>query len=162
VNIFLRTISYLNPPSASELTAASVILHYWTDTLLPWHWALIIVVPIFALQLIHVRVYGRSHHETVYFPTFNAQFYRRDGVLVRNDQSYPYHFVYHRWSHLRLGWCNRPSRSRKFQLLEDCCFLSSNSDIRDSPTSITDKPFPTLVPLLRRFYTLSSPLVVRN
>lgn len=46
----------------SELTAASVILHYWTDALLPWHWALIIVVPMFGLQLIHVRVYGEMEY----------------------------------------------------------------------------------------------------
>jgi amino acid permease len=26
---------------------------------LPWHWAIIIIVPIFLLQLIHVRVYGQ-------------------------------------------------------------------------------------------------------
>lgn len=44
--------------AASELTAAAVILQFWTDKLQPWHWAIIIIVPIFALQLIHVRVYG--------------------------------------------------------------------------------------------------------
>ncbi|KAJ3483023.1 hypothetical protein NLJ89_g12099 [Agrocybe chaxingu] len=42
----------------SELTAAAVILQFWTQTLQPWHWAIIIIIPMFALQLIHVRVYG--------------------------------------------------------------------------------------------------------
>ncbi|PPR07250.1 hypothetical protein CVT26_012508 [Gymnopilus dilepis] len=46
----------------SELTAAAVILQFWTDKLQPWHWAIIIIVPIFALQLIHVRVYGESEY----------------------------------------------------------------------------------------------------
>ncbi|PPQ77160.1 hypothetical protein CVT25_010788 [Psilocybe cyanescens] len=46
----------------SELTAAAVILQYWTDALQTWHWAIVIVVPIFALQLIHVRVYGESEY----------------------------------------------------------------------------------------------------
>jgi len=35
-----------------------VILGYWSPLLQPWHWAIIIIVPIFFLQLIHVRVYG--------------------------------------------------------------------------------------------------------
>ncbi|KAI0052874.1 hypothetical protein FA95DRAFT_1553160 [Auriscalpium vulgare] len=42
----------------SELVAASVILSYWTQSLQSWEWSLIIVVPVFLLQLIHVRVYG--------------------------------------------------------------------------------------------------------
>lgn len=46
---------------ASELTAAAVILQFWTQKLQPWHWAIIIIVPVFALQLIHVRVYGMVH-----------------------------------------------------------------------------------------------------
>ncbi|KAH9482106.1 Lysine-specific permease [Psilocybe cubensis] len=46
----------------SELTAAAVILQYWTDALQPWHWAIVIIVPIFAIQLIHVRVYGESEY----------------------------------------------------------------------------------------------------
>ncbi|KDR69445.1 hypothetical protein GALMADRAFT_1352458 [Galerina marginata CBS 339.88] len=45
-----------------ELTAAAVILQFWTEKLQAWHWALIIIVPIFALQLIHVRVYGESEY----------------------------------------------------------------------------------------------------
>ncbi|TFK33264.1 amino acid permease/ SLC12A domain-containing protein [Crucibulum laeve] len=45
-----------------ELTAAAVILQYWTPALLAWHWAIIIIVPIFLLQLIHVRVYGESEY----------------------------------------------------------------------------------------------------
>ncbi|KAF8871945.1 amino acid permease-domain-containing protein [Gymnopilus junonius] len=45
-----------------ELTAAAVILQFWTDRLQPWHWAIIIIVPVFALQLIHVRVYGESEY----------------------------------------------------------------------------------------------------
>lgn len=46
----------------SELTAAAVIFQYWTPKLLPWHWAIIIVVPIFLLQLVNVRVYGESEY----------------------------------------------------------------------------------------------------
>jgi amino acid permease len=46
-----------------ELTAAAVILDYWTGALQAWQWAIIIVVPIFALQLIHVRVYGKVIHD---------------------------------------------------------------------------------------------------
>ncbi|KDQ09449.1 hypothetical protein BOTBODRAFT_117179 [Botryobasidium botryosum FD-172 SS1] len=45
-----------------ELTAAAVILQYWTPTLRPWAWSLIIVIPIFLLQLIHVRMYGESEY----------------------------------------------------------------------------------------------------
>ncbi|KAG6824955.1 hypothetical protein H0H92_005323 [Tricholoma furcatifolium] len=44
----------------SELTAAAVILQYWTLTLQPWHWALIIIVPVFFFQLIHVRAYAHE------------------------------------------------------------------------------------------------------
>ena len=43
---------------ASELTAAAVILEFWTVRLEPWQWAIIITVPTFAFQLIHVRAYG--------------------------------------------------------------------------------------------------------
>ncbi|CAA7259463.1 unnamed protein product [Cyclocybe aegerita] len=46
----------------SELTAAAVILQFWTQTLQPWHWAIIIIIPMFALQLIHVRVYGETEY----------------------------------------------------------------------------------------------------
>ncbi|KAG6915914.1 hypothetical protein DXG01_009284 [Tephrocybe rancida] len=42
----------------SELTAAAVILQFWTPALQTWHWALIIILPIFFIQLIHVRVFG--------------------------------------------------------------------------------------------------------
>ncbi|TFK61038.1 hypothetical protein BDN72DRAFT_778696 [Pluteus cervinus] len=45
-----------------ELTAAAVILQFWTSALQTWHWAIIIVVPIFILQLIHVRVYGEMEY----------------------------------------------------------------------------------------------------
>ncbi|KAI0076970.1 hypothetical protein K474DRAFT_1644184 [Panus rudis PR-1116 ss-1] len=45
-----------------ELIAAAVILQYWTTALKPWEWALIIIIPIFAMQLIHVRVYGESEY----------------------------------------------------------------------------------------------------
>ncbi|KAF9461615.1 amino acid permease/ SLC12A domain-containing protein [Collybia nuda] len=45
-----------------ELTAAAIILQFWTPKLLAWHWAVIIIVPIFLLQLIHVRVYGESEY----------------------------------------------------------------------------------------------------
>ncbi|KAI9060005.1 hypothetical protein FKP32DRAFT_1679296 [Trametes sanguinea] len=46
----------------SELTAAAVILQYWDPRITAWEWALIIVTPIFAMQLIHVRVYGESEY----------------------------------------------------------------------------------------------------
>ncbi|KII94543.1 hypothetical protein PLICRDRAFT_33339 [Plicaturopsis crispa FD-325 SS-3] len=46
----------------SELTAAAVILQFWAPQLQAWHWALIIIIPIFLLQLIHVRVYGESEY----------------------------------------------------------------------------------------------------
>ncbi|KIM38704.1 hypothetical protein M413DRAFT_420048 [Hebeloma cylindrosporum] len=45
-----------------ELTAAAVILQFWTQALQTWHWALIIIIPIFALQCIHVKVYGESEY----------------------------------------------------------------------------------------------------
>ncbi|KAH7104303.1 amino acid permease/ SLC12A domain-containing protein [Auriculariales sp. MPI-PUGE-AT-0066] len=44
----------------SELIAASVILQFWTTTVPSWGWALVLIVPIFAMQLIHVRVFGES------------------------------------------------------------------------------------------------------
>ncbi|TBU58638.1 amino acid permease-domain-containing protein [Dichomitus squalens] len=46
----------------SELTAAAVILQYWDSNITPWQWALIIIAPIFVMQLIHVRVYGESEY----------------------------------------------------------------------------------------------------
>ncbi|CDO77231.1 hypothetical protein BN946_scf184747.g44 [Trametes cinnabarina] len=46
----------------SELTAAAVILQFWDPRITAWEWALIIVTPIFAMQLIHVRVYGESEY----------------------------------------------------------------------------------------------------
>ncbi|KIK13602.1 hypothetical protein PISMIDRAFT_118633 [Pisolithus microcarpus 441] len=45
-----------------ELTAAAIILEFWAPQIQPWQWALIIIVPVFALQLIHVRVYGDSEY----------------------------------------------------------------------------------------------------
>ncbi|KAH8092518.1 amino acid permease-domain-containing protein [Cristinia sonorae] len=45
-----------------ELLSAAIILQYWTPKLQPWAWSLIIIVPIFAMQLIHVRVYGESEY----------------------------------------------------------------------------------------------------
>ncbi|EJD55389.1 hypothetical protein AURDEDRAFT_109729 [Auricularia subglabra TFB-10046 SS5] len=44
----------------SELTAASIILQFWAPHVPSWAWALVLIVPIFAIQLIHVRVYGES------------------------------------------------------------------------------------------------------
>lgn len=46
----------------SELTAAAIILRFWAPQIQPWQWALMIIVPVFALQLIHVRVYGESEY----------------------------------------------------------------------------------------------------
>lgn len=48
--------------TASELTAAAVILQYWTPKLQAWEWAIVIIIPVFAMQLIHVRVYGESEY----------------------------------------------------------------------------------------------------
>ncbi|KAH7910314.1 amino acid permease-domain-containing protein [Hygrophoropsis aurantiaca] len=45
-----------------ELTAAAIILQYWAPQVQPWEWALIIIIPVFAFQLIHVRVYGESEY----------------------------------------------------------------------------------------------------
>ncbi|OJA11654.1 hypothetical protein AZE42_08380 [Rhizopogon vesiculosus] len=47
---------------ASELTAAAIILQYWAPQVRAWEWALVIIVPVFLLQLIHVRVYGESEY----------------------------------------------------------------------------------------------------
>ncbi|KAM5542466.1 hypothetical protein V8D89_003925 [Ganoderma adspersum] len=46
----------------SELTAAAVILQYWGPNIKPWQYALMIIAPIFIMQLIHVRVYGESEY----------------------------------------------------------------------------------------------------
>lgn len=40
------------------LVALICIGQYWAPQLQAWQWALIVIVPVFALQLIHVRVYG--------------------------------------------------------------------------------------------------------
>ncbi|KAI1791056.1 amino acid permease-domain-containing protein [Ganoderma leucocontextum] len=45
-----------------ELTAAAVILQYWDPNIKPWQYALMIIFPIFMMQLIHVRVYGESEY----------------------------------------------------------------------------------------------------
>ncbi|RPD67528.1 hypothetical protein L226DRAFT_452760 [Lentinus tigrinus ALCF2SS1-7] len=45
-----------------ELTAAAVILQYWDSKITAWEWALVIITPIFLMQLIHVRVYGESEY----------------------------------------------------------------------------------------------------
>ncbi|KAJ7172882.1 amino acid permease/ SLC12A domain-containing protein [Mycena crocata] len=44
----------------SELVAASVILSFWTDKLQSWEWSLIIIVPVFAFNLLPVRNYGEA------------------------------------------------------------------------------------------------------
>jgi len=46
----------------SELTAAAVILQFWTPLLHPWQWAIVITVPVFAFQLTHVGAYGESEY----------------------------------------------------------------------------------------------------
>ncbi|KAL8283977.1 hypothetical protein RQP46_005090 [Phenoliferia psychrophenolica] len=46
----------------SELVAASVILSFWTQKLQSWEWSIIIIVPVFALQLINVRAYAESEY----------------------------------------------------------------------------------------------------
>ncbi|KIK99020.1 hypothetical protein PAXRUDRAFT_133022 [Paxillus rubicundulus Ve08.2h10] len=45
-----------------ELTAAAIILQFWAPQVQPWQWALVIIIPIFLLQLVHVRVYGESEY----------------------------------------------------------------------------------------------------
>ncbi|KAI6032314.1 amino acid permease-domain-containing protein [Pisolithus microcarpus] len=42
--------------------ALGFTLEFWAPQIQPWQWALIIIVPVFALQLIHVRVYGDSEY----------------------------------------------------------------------------------------------------
>ncbi|KAJ7670605.1 amino acid permease-domain-containing protein [Mycena polygramma] len=44
----------------SELVAASVILSFWTDKLQSWEWSLIIILPVFAFNLLPVRNYGEA------------------------------------------------------------------------------------------------------
>lgn len=41
-------------------------IQYWNPHIAPWQYALMIILPIFAMQLIHVRVYGAWFvaHET--------------------------------------------------------------------------------------------------
>lgn len=46
----------------SELTAAAIILQFWAPQVQAWEWAIVIIVPVFLLQLIHVRVYGESEY----------------------------------------------------------------------------------------------------
>lgn len=46
----------------SELTAAAIILQFWAPQVQAWEWALVIIVPVFLLQLIHVRAYGESEY----------------------------------------------------------------------------------------------------
>ncbi|KAF8432981.1 amino acid permease-domain-containing protein [Boletus edulis BED1] len=45
-----------------ELTAAAVILQFWAPQVQPWQWALVVIVPVFVMQLIHVRIYGESEY----------------------------------------------------------------------------------------------------
>ncbi|KAG2091954.1 amino acid permease/ SLC12A domain-containing protein [Suillus discolor] len=45
-----------------ELTAAAIILQFWAPQVQAWEWALVIIVPVFLLQLIHVRAYGESEY----------------------------------------------------------------------------------------------------
>ena len=49
----------------SELVAAAVVLDFWTTRVPSWAWALILIVPIFLMQLIHVRVYGTCSSTTI-------------------------------------------------------------------------------------------------
>ncbi|KAF8582413.1 hypothetical protein K439DRAFT_155882 [Ramaria rubella] len=46
----------------SELTAAAIILQFWAPKIQAWEWALIVIIPVFVLQLIHVRLYGESEY----------------------------------------------------------------------------------------------------
>ncbi|OLL26405.1 Lysine-specific permease [Neolecta irregularis DAH-3] len=46
----------------SELTAAAVVLQFWAPEIQSWVWPLVIIVPIFALQLINVRAYGEMEY----------------------------------------------------------------------------------------------------
>ncbi|KAJ7906796.1 amino acid permease/ SLC12A domain-containing protein [Mycena leptocephala] len=44
----------------SELVAASVILSFWTGKLQSWEWSIIIIVPVFAFNLLPVKNYGEA------------------------------------------------------------------------------------------------------
>ncbi|KAG2142748.1 amino acid permease-domain-containing protein [Suillus bovinus] len=45
-----------------ELTAAAIILQFWAPQVQAWEWALVIIVPVFLLQLIDVRAYGAPEY----------------------------------------------------------------------------------------------------
>jgi len=61
----------------SELTAAAVILQYWTLSLQPWQWAIIITVPTFAFQLFHVKAYGESEYWLAMIKVIMITFHNR-------------------------------------------------------------------------------------
>jgi amino acid permease len=46
----------------SELTSAAIIIQFWLPNIQGWVWAIVIIVPLFLLQLIHVRVYGELEY----------------------------------------------------------------------------------------------------
>ncbi|QNP97028.1 YALIA101S01e03686g1_1 [Yarrowia lipolytica] len=46
----------------SELTAAAIIIQFWAPHIGSWVWAIVIIVPMFFLQLISVKTYGETEY----------------------------------------------------------------------------------------------------
>ena len=117
VSFFLLIRNWFIPNSAflaSELTAAAIILQFWTPHLVPWQWAIIIIVPIFALQLIHVRVYGANpSFFYILFVFDNLIITRWIWILVCDDKGHHDRTFHNCWSNIWLGWYQRSSRARR-------------------------------------------------
>ncbi len=46
----------------SELTSAAIIIQYWLPNVASWVWAIVIIVPMFCLNLISVKTYGEAEY----------------------------------------------------------------------------------------------------
>jgi amino acid permease len=44
----------------SELVSAAIIIQYWLPNVQSWIWAIIIIIPMFIIQLINVKTYGET------------------------------------------------------------------------------------------------------
>jgi L-asparagine transporter-like permease len=42
----------------TEKLANRTFIQFWAPQVQAWEWAIVIIIPVFLLQLIHVRVYG--------------------------------------------------------------------------------------------------------
>ncbi|KAG1738782.1 amino acid permease/ SLC12A domain-containing protein [Suillus lakei] len=63
VTLFFNPIVYAcNVSRYTEKIADRTFNQYWAPQVQAWEWALVIIVPVFLLQLIHVRVYGESEY----------------------------------------------------------------------------------------------------